>query len=250
MLFVLPNISAAFATSRQPNIISTTLAFDNGKIVTVQYSQIYFCDVSFGQDTSTTSNPCVVGTDATGAPVKDVATSTLNVIVPAFLPPICGALGIPCLSGSDLASLGFTPGSTNTVLDPTLGGNDLTQCPDNKVAVALTCPNHPAHLNLIGALLPSVLTFGNIPLPIHSHIISGNGVPGINQGGWWELHVWLVLDPSVWPNNTDAGCSAGSGCINSNAALAAALTTTPPDVAGPVPTTIYLFFNVVSSNSK
>ncbi len=76
-----------FGISHQPNVISTTLAFDDGNVVTVQYSQIYFCDTSFGQDTSTSSNPCIVGRDATGHPVADIATSTLNVIVPAFLPP-------------------------------------------------------------------------------------------------------------------------------------------------------------------
>ncbi len=232
--------------THDPAVISTTLAFDDGKVVTVQYSQIYFCDNSFGQDTSTSSNPCIVGREAVGDPVNELAISTLNVIVPAFLPPLCTPLGITCLTGSDLAALGFTPGTGgNTVLDPTLGGNDLTQCPDNHVTVALTCPNHPDHLNLPSSLL-GALGFGNIPLPIHSHIISGQGVTS-GQGGWWKLNVWLVLDPSVWPNPSTGLCSAGTGCLTSDSALAAASSS---QVVGPVSSTVYLFFNVVSASSK
>lgn len=68
---------------RAPNVIATTLAYFNGQVVTVQYSNIYFCN-SAGPPTSSTSSPCVVGVDATKDPVPDKASSTLDVIAPFF----------------------------------------------------------------------------------------------------------------------------------------------------------------------
>ncbi|VVB55295.1 Uncharacterised protein [uncultured archaeon] len=49
-------VSAA-GKSRAPESIGTTLAFDDGKVVTIQYSQIYFCD-SPGPATNATFSPC------------------------------------------------------------------------------------------------------------------------------------------------------------------------------------------------
>jgi len=234
----------AAGQSRAPNVIATTLAFFNGNVVTVQYSNIYFCNSS-GPATTSTSSPCKVGVDALVDPVPDVASNTLDVIVPAFLPPLCVALSITCVSGSGLAALGFTAGTggglgggfANTVLDSSLGANDLTQCPDN--TAMLTCPNHPNFLDLA----PSGLPFGVIHLPIHTHVLSGPA--GTNQGGWWKLRVWLVTDSSIWPNPSTGTCSAGSGCLTSLSALMGS-----SGAVGPVLTTIYLFFNVVSSNAK
>ncbi|HZW85351.1 MAG TPA: hypothetical protein VFE91_05560 [Nitrososphaerales archaeon] len=236
----------AAGKSRAPNVIATTLAFTNGQVVTVQYSNIYFCNSS-GPPTSSSSSPCVVGTDATTDPVPDTASATLDVIVPAFLPPLCGIVGVTCLSGSDLSAMGYIAGSggglgsgySNTVLDASLGANDLTQCPDNPVT--LTCPNHPDFLDLT----PVGIGLGVIPLPIHSHVLSGFG--GAGQGGWWKLRVWLVLDPSIWPNPNTGSCPAGTGCLTSLSALTGA---SGSQVVGPVLTTIYLHFNIVSSSSK
>ncbi len=250
---VIPNlgvVQAAAGEPRAPNVIATTLAFIEGTVVTVQYSNIYFCN-SAGPLTTATSSPCKVGLDATTDPVPDVASNTLNVIVPAFLPPLCGALGITCVSGSGLTSLGFTAGTggglgggfANTVLDSSLGANDLTQCPDNPTT--LTCPNHPNFLDLTPTF--SLLGLTVIPLPIHTHILNTPS-GSTNQGGWWKLKVWLVLDPSVWPNPNSGACSAGVGCLKSISALTSAASL--GKAAGPVLTTIYLFFNVVSSNSK
>lgn len=236
----------AAGNSRAPAVIGTTLAFFNGQVVTVQYSNIYFCNSS-GPPTSSTSSVCAVGVDATKDPVPDVASSTLDVIVPAFLNPLCGIVKVPCLSGSDLASMGYSSGTggglggafANTVLDSSLGANNLTQCPDNPST--LTCPNHPNFLDLT----PTGLGLGVIPLPIHSHVLSNGNANSVNQGGWWKLRVWLVLDPSIWPNPNTGSCPADAGCLTSLSALSSSA-----GVVGPVPTTIYLFFNVVSSNAK
>jgi hypothetical protein len=233
MLLSLPTVQRAFAESRAPAVIGTTLAFDNGKVVTVQYSQIYFCN-SAGPATSSSSSPCAVGKDASTDPVPDTASSTLNVIVPAFLHPLCDLAGIPCAS-------------SNSVFDPTLGANNFAQCPDN--TSTLTCPNHPDFLDLtpVGLKTPSGQVVGVVPLPIHSHIISGQGTTS-SQGGWWKLVVWLVADPTIWPNPNTGACSAGTGCLTSDMALMSAMAA--GKVVGPVATTIYLFFNVVTSTAE
>src|SRR5713226_4843958 len=231
-LLSLPNVQRVFADSvlgpRNPNVIATTLAFKDGKVVTVQYSNIYFCNSS-GPATSSTSSPCTVGVDATVAPIPDHAINTLDVIVPAFLHPLCDLASIPCASA-------------NSVFDPTLGANNFAQCPDN--TSALTCPNHPMFLDLtpIGLKTATGAVVGVVPLPIHSHILSGG------KSGWWELRVWLVADPTIWPNPSTGACTAGSGCLTSAAALAAAKAGNK--VVGPVATTIYLFFNVVSASAR
>jgi len=234
VLAVVPAAQLALAGgSRAPNVIATTLAFDDGKVVTVQYSQIYFCN-SPGPATSAASSPCAVGQEATVDPVPDVASSKLEVIVPAFLHPLCDVAHVTCA-----AETGNLAGSS-AVFDPTLGGNNFAQCPDN--TVALTCPNHPNFLDLS----PLGLGVGVVPLPIHSHIISGQGIPSA-QGGWWQLRVWLVLDPTIWPDPKTGACTAGTGCLTSEAALQAA---SGVGVLGPVPSVVYLFFNVVSPTSR
>jgi hypothetical protein len=226
-LLSLPSVQTVLADSvlgpRNPNVIATTLAFMDGKVVTVQYSNIYFCN-SAGPATSSASSPCAVGVDATTAPIPDIATNTLDVIVPAFLHPLC-----------DISALHISCASSDNVFNPALGANNFTQCPDN--TSTLTCPNHPMFLDLS----PLNLGVGVVPLPIHSHILSGH-----SSSGWWELRVWLVTDPSIWPNPSTGACTAGAGCLTSLAAELAAGT----KVIGPVPTTIYLFFNVVSSSAQ
>src|SRR5713226_4703130 len=110
LLLALPSVQTVLADSvlgpRNPNVIATTLAFMDGKVVTVQYSNIYFCNSS-GPATSSASSPCTVGVDASVAPIPDHAINTLDVIVPAFLHPLCDLTGITCTS-------------TNSVFDPTL----------------------------------------------------------------------------------------------------------------------------------
>jgi len=98
MLLSFPAVQVAFADSirgpRNPAVIATTLAFKDGNVVTVQYSNIYFCN-SAGPATTSTSSPCTVGVDATVAPIPDHAINTLDVIVPAFLHPLCDLASSP-----------------------------------------------------------------------------------------------------------------------------------------------------------
>ncbi len=207
-------IPALAAGSPAPTI-GKTLAFDNGKVVTVQYSQNYFCN-SPGPATNATFSPCIIGEDAVIDPVPDVASHDLNVIVPFFL-------------GT----------STNGgIFDPTLGANNFAQCPDT--TGTLKCINHPAFTSNPAGIVS--------PVPIHSHIISGHGTKGA-QGGWWKLKVWAVTNSSIWPNPKTGECSAGKGCLTSEDALEAAAST-PGNVEGPTITNIYLFFNVVGSKAK
>ena len=235
-LLVLPgfaNIASASGNgkSRAPEGIGTTLAFDDGKVVTVQYSQIYFCNSS-GPPTSATSSPCIIGQDATKGPVPDTAANTLNVIVPAFV----GTGGL--VAGSPSNTISGLPRS-GSLFDPTLGANVFSQCPDNNSN--LGCINHPHFVN-------APLLGGVVPLPIHSHIISGHGTKGA-QGGWWELKSWVVTDSSIWPDPSTGTCSSPKGgCLTSEAALQTALQN--GQVSGPTPTSIYLHFNVVSANAK
>ncbi len=212
-------IVQAAGQSRAPNVISTTLAFFNGQVVTVQYSNIYFCNSS-GPPTSASSSPCVVGIDATTDPVPDTASNILDVIVPFYL-------------GTS---------SSGGIFDPSLGGNIVTQCPDN--TITLTCPNHPNFLDLTPTTIAGV-----VPLPIHSHVLSAGALTKVNQGGWWKLRVWLVLTSTIFPNPNTGSCTAGAGeCLTSLSALMDA-SSDGGQVIGPVSTTIYLFFNVVSSSA-
>src|SRR2546428_12675971 len=103
MLLSFPAVQVAFADSirgpRTPAVIATTLAFKDGQVVTVQYSNIYFCN-SAGPAVTNTNSPCAVGVDATKDPVPDKASNELDVIVPAFLHPLCDLAGIPCASSN------------------------------------------------------------------------------------------------------------------------------------------------------
>ncbi len=225
----------AAGQSRAPNVIATTFAFIEGKTVLVQYSNIYFCN-SAGPPTGpvggpgVSPGPCAVGIDATKDPVPDVASNTLNVIVPAFLNPLCTLIGSTCLSADPAES----------VFNPALGDNVFAQCPDNPTT--LTCPNHPNFLDLTPTTIAGV-----VPLPIHTHIL--NTSSGLtNQGGWWKLKVWLVLDPTIWPNPVTGACTGPGSCLTSISALISAASA--GKAVGPVVTTIYLFFNVVGSNAK
>jgi len=234
VLLLLPGVQHAFSESRAPNGIGKTLAFDEGKVVTVQYSQIYFCN-SPGPATGPANSPCMVGISAAKDPVPDAASNTLNVLTPSFL----GLGGLTPSSPSN-SILGL-PGS-NSIFDPLLGANNFAQCPDT--TANLSCPNHPDFLDLAPALGSSSPVV--VPIPIHSHVISGHGTTSA-QGGWWELKVWQVHDASIWPNPSTGTCSAHVGCLTSTSALTHASSS---QVTGPIDTTIYLFFNVVSSSAK
>lgn len=96
-----------------------------------------------------------------------------------------------------------------------------------------SCPNHPLDIDLsriAGALGASPGAVATVPLPAHSHILDGPA------GGWWQVKVVAVTTQTAW-----AQLAAGKSQSTMDALLAAP----GSGVIGPVPTNLYLFFNVV-----
>ena len=92
-----------------------------------------------------------------------------------------------------------------------------------------SCPNHPLNVDLsrvFGAGAASV------PLPAHSHILDGNA------GGWWQVKIVAVKTQAAW-----ATLAAGK----SQVVMDQLLSDPTSGVAGPIPTNMYLFFNVVGA---
>lgn len=104
-------------------------------------------------------------------------------------PPETGTVGAPsgCEVGADgtadprpgpipvlyvMTPIGFRP-DASTLHCPTVG----------------SCINHPSTIDLSRLFGASQ---ADVPLPAHSHIIDEN------HGGWWELKVIGVTDPTVW----------------------------------------------------
>jgi len=182
---------AAFASgsSTKPVAKATTPAWSDGKTVTVQYAQNFFCDTSVA---SQSPSGCEVGTDSNLGPVPNADRSVLYVLVPLFA--------------------GATP---------------APMC-----AVA-SCPNHPLDIDLsriAGALGASPDAVRSVPLPAHSHILDGDA------GGWWDVKVVAVTNQNAWSQ-----LAAGKSEATMNALIA----DPSSGVLGPIPTNLYLFFNVV-----
>ena len=182
-------IALAAPSATQPVANSTTPAWTDGRTVTVQYAQNFFCDTSVA---SGASSGCEVGQDSNRGPVANADRSVLYVLVPLFANP-----------------------------DP------APMC-----AVA-SCPNHPMTIDLsriAGALgaTPDQLT--SVPLPAHSHILDGAA------GGWWDVKVVAVTNQHAW-----AQLAMGK----SEAVMDRLIATPGSGVLGPIPTNLYLFFNVV-----
>ena len=97
-----------------------------------------------------------------------------------------------------------------------------------------SCPNHPLNIDLTriyGALgATSGISVNNVSLPAHSHILDGNA------GGWWDVKIVAVTNQAAW-----AKLAAGK----SQATMDALINTPGSGVVGPIPTNLYLFFNVV-----
>ena len=183
--------AAAFASGSTvlPVSHAATPAWTDGRTVTIQYAQDYFCDTSVA---ASTPSGCEVGTAANHGPVANPNRSVLYVLVPLFAGP-----------------------------------NPAPMC-----AVA-SCPNHPLDIDLsriAGALGTSPGAVASVPLPAHSHILDGPA------GGWWEVKVVAVTNQAAW-----AQLAAGKSESTMNTLLA----TPGSGVIGPVPTNLYLFFNVV-----
>jgi hypothetical protein len=118
--------------------------------------------------------------------------------------------------------------STLYVLVPLFASPD----PAPMCAVA-SCPNHPLTVDLsriAGALGVTPDAVASVPLPAHSHILDGPA------GGWWQVQVVAVTNESAW---------AQLAAAKSAAAMDTLLATAGSGVLGPIPTNLYLFFNVV-----
>lgn len=184
---------AAFASGSTVHPVSSarTPAWTDGRTVTVQYAQNFFCDRSVSAGSA---SGCEVGQDANRGPVANADRSTLYVLVPLFAnpspAPMCGVAN---------------------------------------------CPNHPMTVDLsriAGALGASPAALANVPLPAHSHILDGAA------GGWWDVKVVAVTNQTAWSR-----LAAG----RSEATMNTLIHTPGSGVLGPIPTNLYLFFNVVGS---
>ncbi len=184
------SIAAAAPSSVKPVAGATTPAWVDGRTVTVQYAQDFFCDRSVS---ASAPSGCEVGQAANRGPVANADRSVLYVLVPLF-------------AGADPAPM---------------------------CAVA-SCPNHPLDIDLsriAGALGAAPGDVASIPLPAHSHILDGPA------GGWWTVRIVAVTNETAW-----ARLAAGKD----EATMDALLATPGSGVLGPIPTNLYLFFNVVS----
>jgi hypothetical protein len=186
---VMTGAAAASGSTVRPVSDATTPAWVDGRTVTVQYPQNFFCDTSVA---SSAPSGCEVGTDSNRGPVANADRSVLYVLVPLFKDP----------------------------------------SPTPMCAVA-SCPNHPLTIDLsriAGALGATPGAVASVPLPAHSHILDGPA------GGWWDVKIVAVTNQTAW-----AALAAGK----SEATMFALINTANSGVLGPIPTNLYLFFNVI-----
>jgi hypothetical protein len=98
-----------------------------------------------------------------------------------------------------------------------------------------SCPNHPLNIDLsriAGALGADANAVSDVALPAHSHILDGAA------GGWWDVKIVAVTNQAAW-----AKLAAGK----SEAVMNTLIADPSSGVVGPIPTNMYLFFNVVGS---
>lgn len=182
-------VALAAPSSTLPVASATTPAWTDGRTVTVQYAQDFFCDPSVA---SGATSGCEVGQHANRGPVANADRSTLYVLVPLFADPMPAPM-----------------------------------------CVVASCPNHPMTVDLsriAGALGATPDQLASVPLPAHSHILDGPA------GGWWAVKVVAVTNQAAWSE-------LASG--RSEATMDHLIATPGSGVLGPIPTNLYLFFNVV-----
>jgi hypothetical protein len=89
------------------------------------------------------------------------------------------------------------------------------------------CPNHPLTVDLSSVFSGAT----NVALPAHSHILDGNA------GGWWQVKIVAVTTQAAWTTLAQGKSQAAlDGLIRAH-----------NGVLGPIPTNMYLFFNVVGA---
>jgi hypothetical protein len=133
----------------------------------------------------------------------------------------------PTGTSNDGTSLGNTThGDTLYIPVPVFGNAPATQCTSTA-----TCIDHPPTIDLhnlasyLGVTDPSVLD--SYPIPAHDHVVGtrNNGLPE-----WWNVEVVATKDPATFSTLTSVSAI--------NAAVAA-------HTAAPVPTNVFLFFQVL-----
>lgn len=96
-LLSVAGFAAATTSNTLPVNTARTAAWTNGKTVTVQYSQNYFCDTSV-TTVPLAASGCEVGAPANHGPVANADRSTLYVVVPLFANPVPATM-CPTASG-------------------------------------------------------------------------------------------------------------------------------------------------------
>ena len=97
---------------------------------------------------------------------------------------------------------------------------------------ATSCPNHPLNIDLsriADNLGVSSDTVASVALPAHSHILDGNA------GGWWDVKIVPVTSQDAW---TKLAAGKSQATMDD-------LIKYGTGVLAPIPTNLYLFFNVV-----
>ena len=92
-----------------------------------------------------------------------------------------------------------------------------------------SCPNHPLNVDLSRVFGKDA---ASVPLPAHSHILDGNA------GGWWQVKIVAVTNQAAWTT-----LAAGK----SQMVMDSLISDPKNGVLGPIPTNMYLFFNVVGA---
>jgi hypothetical protein len=224
----------ASAERQRPIVLGQTEGWVGGQLTVFDYSQNFVCTNAPLNDADCKVGEGFSALDLTGVQLDAADIPELIVITPFFtIDPGCAGAG--CLEAFKAHPSVFV------------------QCPETQSSafaggtafgVFGHCVFHDTELDLAplaGATIPTnagpVTLGGKIPLPNHTHIVSetpGGSVP-------WKITVALVLDPALWPD-ANGGCTAGSGCLTSAKAVAAAAARGA--AVGPVPTTLVLFFGV------
>ena len=148
-------LAAGSGSAVLPVSSATTPAWSNGKTVSIQYPQNFFCDTSVAAGAS---SGCEVGTAANVGPVGNANRSVLFVLVPLFANPSPAPM---CAEAN---------------------------CPNHPLTVDLS-----RIAGALGVATPDALA--NVPLPAHSHILDGNAggwwqvkvVAVTNQAAWSQL---------------------------------------------------------------
>ena len=92
-----------------------------------------------------------------------------------------------------------------------------------------SCPNHPLNVDLSRVFGAGA---ADVALPAHSHILDGNA------GGWWQVKIVAVTTQAAWTK-----LSVDKSQVGMDAQIALK----DGSVLGPIPTNMYLFFNVVGA---